>query len=77
MQIDEVLLEAVPVQPEHASKPASCTHTCRHIPGALDQGKPLVIFPVRLKFFNETAMEVAMCRECYLRIPRENQVSKN
>ena len=67
MKIDESLLAMVPVRAEHLSKMPGCTHSCRHIPAALDEGKPLVIYPLRLNVSEGKVREVALCRECYAR----------
>jgi hypothetical protein len=78
MDIDESLLDVVPVRPEHASQLDGCTHTCKHIPVTLDDGKPIAIYPVRfVNLSKEKAMNAALCRECYVRLPRENQLSTN
>jgi hypothetical protein len=78
MKIDESLLDVVPVRPKHASQMSGCTHTCSHVPTALEDGKPIMIYPVRFVNLSKgKAMNAALCRECYVRLPRENQIAKN
>jgi len=72
MEIDD-LLDVVPVRPEHLTKMSGCTHTCKHIPVALEKGKPIVIYPVRFNLSKDRVTEAALCRECYVR----NQAAKN
>jgi hypothetical protein len=78
MELDELLLDVAPVRPEHASKLEGCTHTCRHIPAKLDEGELIPIYTVRfISLSKQKAMNAALCRECYVRLPRENQISEN
>lgn len=73
MEIDELLFDFLPVRPEHASQMGGCTHTCRHVPATLEEGKPIMIYPVRFNLSKGDAIEAALCRECYVR----NQVARN
>jgi hypothetical protein len=73
MEIDELLLDVVPVRPEHASQMHGCTHTCRHVRATLEEGKPVIIYPLRFNLSQGDALEAALCRECYVR----NQVARD
>lgn len=78
MEIDELLLDVVAVRPEHASQMGGCTHTCRHVPATLEEGKPIMIYPVRFMNLSKgKTMNAALCRECFVRLPRESQIAKN
>jgi hypothetical protein len=77
MSKDDLLLELVPLLPEHSSEMEGCTHTCRHIPAILDEGRSIRIYPVRLVNAEEKAISAALCRECFVRLPRENQICNN
>jgi hypothetical protein len=77
MDIDELLLGVVPVRPEHSSELGSCTHTCKHIPVTLEEGKAITAYPVRIVNQSNKTISAALCRECFVRLPRENQISEN
>jgi len=66
MKITQLLLNVVPIRPEHASYMKGCTHNCTHIPALLDKGTPVIIYPQRLKVSERRSLEVALCPECYL-----------
>jgi len=74
MNARELLL----VRPEHASEMEGCTHSCRHIAALLDEGTSMTIYPVRFRHGAEGAdISAALCRECFVRLPREGQICKN
>jgi hypothetical protein len=78
MELDESRLEIVPVRLEHAAEVEGCTHYCTHVSATLDKGEPIAIYPVRFVNASKRAgINAALCRECYMRLPRENQISKN
>jgi hypothetical protein len=77
MEIDELLSNVVPVRPEHAAKMRGCTHTCRHVPAVLDNGKRIMLYRVRFALDHAKTIQAAMCRECLLRVPCESEVSRN
>ena len=77
MELNELVLNVVPVRPEHTPQLEGCSHTCRHIPATLDEGKPIRIYPVRFISLSKKPMNAALCRECYVRLPRENEIFKN
>lgn len=77
MDIDDLLLGVVPVRPEHSSALGSCTHTCKHIPAALEEGKTITTYSVRIVNQSNKMIRAALCRECFVRLPSENLLSKN
>jgi hypothetical protein len=78
MDTDDLLFDLIPVRPEHTSAMEGRTHTCRHIPAILDEGRRVTTFPVRFRHpRTPEAVSAVLCRECFVRLPRENQICKN
>ncbi len=73
METNESLLDVVPVRPGARFTSAHCTHTCKHVPANLDEGKPTTIYRLRLSLSKGKAIEATLCRECYV----QSQVTKN
>jgi hypothetical protein len=67
MKIEDSLIGLVAVDPEYMSQMSGCTYCCRHVSATLDEGKPMIIYPVRFTLSEGKALDVAFCRECYVR----------
>jgi len=77
MKCSEPFLDIMLVRSEDRSQMRGCTHICRHLHAMLHVCEQVLAYPVRFNVSQGQPMQAALCRECFLRVPRQNQNLQN